>query len=735
MFERVHAMSEIHSTIDGVSLTLDVPDTQSVSTVLEELGKTIQTGCSNQGSCGSCLIMVKGKPRLACTLRAKNLHRKTVETIESIPTELQHAITQELMRSGLIQCGYCLPGILRQMGVLQQYMPNPSHEDIKKALNTHTCRCMSYDLIAAAIHRAFNTSIYEQDGWEPRLNRSSVTGQRPRVSQITLPNLQYVRLVFAPVIHERLVSVEAPPDITFISAQTHPDCAFLTPLSEILNLDSLIGFVIADTKWEAESGLQRIIIHTEATSHKFPITEWTIPSSEMGALETECCVILDDQMYINGTTSNYTQNYTEDFTLHNWGGGHFGHRVLTTHIDWAIWCATTLNMPIHLELSMADAIRLRPKSPPVVIRFSTENDTISIQLSSTPEMTNWLKHTAQNVQAQFSHILNQHILINTNTNGHSIWNHSSSQVVAQQILGWSMFHYWNQEPSRVLEQRLQWMETVTAQLPNLSHFKNGMLAHFEGWTDANNSDQSIGWGVGYAPTRTITLEQPLEVSFYITSEHDCILTMPIPDMEGSLASMAIQVLHQITGLPLERIHLNTSHNNPVPDWNAEYIRPLLLHSMQQLGQKVLQHIQTDGLEPLRVPVVHSQRKWQIQGNACSVLLTLSSKGKVDAVDIMMDTGWTTSFNQAKANISGLWMRALGTGTVPESFVEVPHLYRNLNHPKSKDTPNIEWNLTHHNTELLPWSMVQSATWMAILHAREQLGLPTSHLPFPKAAIK
>ena len=66
-------MSEIHSTIDGVSLTLDVPDTQSVSTVLEELGKTIQTGCSNQGSCGSCLIMVKGKPRLACTLRAKKL--------------------------------------------------------------------------------------------------------------------------------------------------------------------------------------------------------------------------------------------------------------------------------------------------------------------------------------------------------------------------------------------------------------------------------------------------------------------------------------------------------------------------------------------------------------------------------------------------------------------------------------------------------------------------------------
>ena len=54
----------------------------------------------------------------------------------------------------------------------------------------------------------------------------------------------------------------------------------------------------------------------------------------------------------------------------------------------------------------------------------------------------------------------------------------------------------------------------------------------------------------------------------------------------------------------------------------------------------------------------------------------------------MDTGWSPSFSQAKANISGLWMHALGTGYVSESFSEVPHLYRNLNHTKSKDTPEI-----------------------------------------------
>ena len=157
---------------------------------------------------------------------------------------------------------------------------------------------MSYDLIAQAIHQSFNTSTYESDGWEPQINRSAVVGARPRVAQITIPNQQYVRLVFASVIHEKLLSVEAPPDITFISAQTHPDCDLLTPVSSILKRDSLLGFVVADTKWEAEAGLQRIVIQTEATGHTFSKSKdaWTIPSAEMGALETECCVVHKDQI-------------------------------------------------------------------------------------------------------------------------------------------------------------------------------------------------------------------------------------------------------------------------------------------------------------------------------------------------------------------------------------------------------------------------------------------------------
>ena len=725
-------MSEIHSTIDGVSLTLDVPDTQSVSTVLEELGKTIQTGCSNQGSCGSCLIMVKGKPRLACTLRAKNLHNKTVETLDSLSAELQHNITQSLIRLGLVQCGYCLPGIVRQIGILANYIPNPTQDDIKKALNTHTCRCMSYDLIAQAIHQSLNTSTYESDGWEPQINRSAVVGARPRVAQITIPNQQYVRLVFASVIHEKLLSVEAPPDITFISAQTHPDCDLLTPVSSILKRDSLLGFVVADTKWEAEAGLQRIVIQTETTGHTFSKSKdvWTIPSAEMGALETECCVVHKDQIYINGTTSSLLRKYTREFTVHNWGGAHLGHRTMTAHIDWSIWCAQTLNMPIHLELSMADAIRLRPKTPPVRLTFDDENTPFSITLTSIPEMSDWLEWTAETLSNNFNE-LNQTITVTPKTSGNSLWQHTGSHLLTQQVLGWSWFQYWNQDPSTVIQQRLDWVNAVTMQLPHLSSFSNTLLIHFDMWTSAHNQDKSIGWGIGYTPNRTVTLEQPLEISLHLTADQDCILTLPIPDMEGGLISLATQTIHQITGLPLDHIHLNTSHDNPFPEWDSEAIRPLLLYSVQQLSQKVLQQMLDCGIGALRVPIVHSQTEWYIQGNACSVLIEISPKGKMKAVDVLMDTGWSPSFSQAKSNISGLWMHALGTGYVSESFVEVPHLYRTLNHTKSKDTPDINWNLTHHNTKILPWSMIQSATCMAILHGRAQLGLPTLQVPFPK----
>ena len=114
------------------------------------------------------------------------------------------------------------------------------------------------------------------------------------------------------------------------------------------------------------------------------------------------------------------------------------------------------------------------------------------------------------------------------------------------------------------------------QLPHLSRFSNTLLIHFDMWTSAHNQDKAIGWGIGYTPNRTVTLEHPLEISLHLTADQDCILTLPIPDMEGGLVSLATQTIHQITGLPLDHIHLNTSHDNPFPEWDSEAIRPFFV---------------------------------------------------------------------------------------------------------------------------------------------------------------
>lgn len=730
-------MSDIHTTIDGAEHTLANPIHQNVATILEELGKSSQTGCTNQGSCGSCLIMVKGKPRLSCTLRAKNLHGKPVETIDGLSSSFQHRLTQAFEHAGTIQCAYCLPGIIRQIGILQQYSPQPTHEEIRKALNTHSCRCTSYDQLVHAIYDALSSSTLQHDGWEPTLSTAAATGQRPRVSQISVPNLQYVRLVFASNVNVRLTGIEAPPDITFISHNTHPTCSFLTPEDSILTRTSLLGFIVADSKWEAEEALQRVVIHTgtedlKADETKTNVVDWTIAPIEQGALETECCVIHNQHLFVNGITACLA-NYTDDYTVHNWSvGGHFGTRTFTQHIEWAQWCAEELNMPIHLELSMSDAIRLRPKSPPVKLSITPDEAASHLlQVQTVSGMTDWTSQLQRFIHTQVKDILGLSINIEILPTVDTVWQHTPSRLAIELALGWIWFHLSEIQQNDVLTQRIAWLNQVTVQHPHLKAFSNGFTQHAERWATFSNVDNRLGWGVGYTPAQEIRLDKPLTIQFQMLPDQTCQITWPFADAEGALTSIAIQLLHLTTGLPKEHMRIHVSGHNPMPDWDVEAIRPMLQQTLQEMGQHIQAVLSKEGLHALQTPIMHTQQTWTLAGNACSVLLELTPKGKIEDAFILMDTGWTPSFSQATANISGLWMRALGAGFVPTTFQEVPHLYRALNLPKAKDIPDTKLELTHHATVSLSWSSIQAATTMAILHARAQLGLAHQEMPFSR----
>jgi aerobic-type carbon monoxide dehydrogenase small subunit (CoxS/CutS family) len=112
-------------------------------------------GCDT-GNCGACSVIVDGKLTKSCMMLAAQADGATIETVESLgegPDGLDPL--QEAFREhhGL-QCGYCTPGILLNAKALLEENPNPSTDEIRKAIKGNICRCTGYTNIVKSIEAA-----------------------------------------------------------------------------------------------------------------------------------------------------------------------------------------------------------------------------------------------------------------------------------------------------------------------------------------------------------------------------------------------------------------------------------------------------------------------------------------------------------------------------------------------------------------------------------------------------
>jgi isoquinoline 1-oxidoreductase beta subunit len=127
----------------------------------EALGlKGTKYGCG-VGVCGSCVVLVQGEPRHACTLPVAEAAGKTVLTIEGLAREPQRPLVQAWIAEQVPQCGYCQPAQLLTASWLLERHPRPSDEQIDEAMSHVLCRCGTYPRIRRAIHRAAAWSAAE----------------------------------------------------------------------------------------------------------------------------------------------------------------------------------------------------------------------------------------------------------------------------------------------------------------------------------------------------------------------------------------------------------------------------------------------------------------------------------------------------------------------------------------------------------------------------------------------
>jgi len=128
------------------------PNTTLLKVLREELELTgTKRGC-DEGVCGTCTVLIDGRPVRSCLTLAIEAQDRKITTIEGLQQEgdltpLQKAFLSE----GAVQCGFCTPGMILTAKALLDENPSPTEEEVLRAISGNLCRCTGYYKIKKAI--------------------------------------------------------------------------------------------------------------------------------------------------------------------------------------------------------------------------------------------------------------------------------------------------------------------------------------------------------------------------------------------------------------------------------------------------------------------------------------------------------------------------------------------------------------------------------------------------------
>jgi len=107
------------------------------------------------GECGACTILLDGKLVKSCLLFAVQAHGREILTIEGLARNGElHPIQEAFVQKYGLQCGYCTPGMILASHYLLRKNPDPTNEEIRKALAGNLCMCTGYMQIVEAVKEA-----------------------------------------------------------------------------------------------------------------------------------------------------------------------------------------------------------------------------------------------------------------------------------------------------------------------------------------------------------------------------------------------------------------------------------------------------------------------------------------------------------------------------------------------------------------------------------------------------
>ncbi|MCX6025004.1 MAG: molybdopterin-dependent oxidoreductase [Chloroflexi bacterium] len=243
--------------------------------------------CDNEGTCGSCTVIIDGRARRACLEKVSSLGGSRIETIESLQVEGEppHPLVQTVIQDGIFQCGYCASGAIMAAKTLLDRNSQPSHEQVVRALSPVLCRCSALNRMdqsvlraAAAMRGEGETGWTDADTENEHLALAKVTGRLKFTDDLKFPDMLYGKALRSPLPHARVRLVDIRPAekmpgvVCVLTAKDVPGrnaYGLLVPDQPIFcdqvvrYVGDALALVVAESEEEAQQALRAIAVDLE----------------------------------------------------------------------------------------------------------------------------------------------------------------------------------------------------------------------------------------------------------------------------------------------------------------------------------------------------------------------------------------------------------------------------------------------------------------------------------------
>ncbi|MEZ7812854.1 MAG: (2Fe-2S)-binding protein [Paracoccaceae bacterium] len=152
MIEKVNVTLKVNGEIHDI---LVEPRRNLADALRDDCGLTgTHVGCEH-GVCGTCTVLINGKPIRACLTFAVQAEETNIETVEGLAEgDVFHPLQQAFWENHGLQCGFCTPGFLMLAKGALTENPDMSDEEIREVLSSNLCRCTGYQNIVKAVRAA-----------------------------------------------------------------------------------------------------------------------------------------------------------------------------------------------------------------------------------------------------------------------------------------------------------------------------------------------------------------------------------------------------------------------------------------------------------------------------------------------------------------------------------------------------------------------------------------------------